>query len=66
MRRQVRLCAAFFLLALSPKVSAYADDITVFVSRCLGIKVEKAVVSYEQIGGAKINFDMNEYLRLCA
>ena len=37
------------------KVSAYADDITVFVSRRLA--VEKAVGRYEEVVGAKINFD---------
>ena len=39
------------------KVSAYTDDITVFVSRCLGIMAVKKVARYEQIAGAKINFD---------
>ena len=42
---------------LSAKVSAYADDIPVFVSCRLDIKfVKKAVARYEQIAGAKINF----------
>ena len=50
---------------LSVKVSVYADDITVFVSRRLYIKgVKKAVVRYEQIAGYKINFDKSEGLRL--
>ena len=52
---------------LSAKVSAYADDITLFVSRRLDIKaVKKAVVRYEQMVGAKINFDKCEGLRLGA
>ena len=52
---------------LSAKVSAYADDITVFVSRRLDLKaVKKAVVRFEQIVGAKINFDKSEGLRLGA
>ena len=39
-------------------VSAFADDITVFESHSMDIKaVKKAVVRYEQVIGAKINFD---------
>ena len=50
---------------LSAKVSAYADDITVFVSCCLDIKaVKKAVARYKQIAGAIIIFDKSEGLRL--
>ena len=78
MRRQVWLCAGFLLLGqdsfccagfllLTAKVSAYADDITVFVSRRLDIKAVKATVTrYEQIGRANINFDKSEGLRLGA
>ena len=52
---------------LSAKASAYADDITVFVSHYLEIKaVKKAVARYEQIAGAKINFDKSEGLLLVA
>ena len=52
---------------LSTKVSAYADDITVFVSRRLDIMaVKKAVVRYKQIAGAKINFDKSKGLQLGA
>ena len=52
---------------LSARVSAFADDITVFVSRRLDIKaVKKAVGEYERIAGAKVNFDKSEGLRLGA
>ena len=52
---------------LSAMVSAHADDITVFVSRCLDIKaVKKAVARYEQIARAKINYGKSEGLRLGA
>ena len=43
---------------LTARVSAFADDITEFVSRCLDIKaVKKAVSEYERIAGAKVNFE---------
>ena len=43
---------------LTARVSAFADDITVFVSRHLDIKaVKKAVGEYKQITGVKVNFD---------
>ena len=46
---------------------AYADDITVFVSHRLDkLAVKKAVVRYEEVTGAKINFDKSEGLRLGA
>ena len=52
---------------LTARVSAFADDITVFVSRRLHIKaVKKAVSEYERIAGAKVNFDKSEGLRLGA
>ena len=52
---------------LTASVSAFADDITVFVSRCLNIKaVTKAVGEYEWIAGAKVNFDKSKGLRLGA
>ena len=52
---------------LTARVSAFADDITVFVSRRLDIKaVKKAVGEYERIAGAKVNFDKSEGLRLGA
>ena len=65
MRRQARHSAlCFFAGPLSAKVSAYADDITVFVSHRLDIKaVKKAVARYERMAGA-INFDKSEGLRL--
>ena len=41
---------------LMARVSTFADDITVFVSRRLDIKaVKKAVSEYERIAGAKVN-----------
>ena len=49
------------------KISAFADDITVFVSRRLDIiAVKKALEKYEKVAGAKINFDKSEGLRLGA
>ena len=52
---------------LTARVSAFTDDITVFVSRRLDIKaVKKAVSEYERIAGAKVNFDKSEGLRLGA
>ena len=52
---------------LTARVSASADDITVFVSRRLDIKaVKEAVVEYERIAGAKVNFDKSAGLRLGA
>ena len=52
---------------LSAEVSAYADDISVFVFRYLDIRaVKKAVARYKQIAGAKINFDKNKGLQLGA
>ena len=52
---------------LTARVSAFADDITVFVSRRLDIKaVKKAVGEYERIARAKVNFDKSEDLRLGA
>ena len=56
-----------FIGPLSARVSAFADDITVIVSRRLDIKaVKEAVVEYERIAGAKVNFDKSEGLRLGA
>ena len=53
-----------FAGCLRAKVSAYADDITVIVSRRSDIKsVKKAVERYEEVAGAKINFDESEGLR---
>ena len=49
------------------KISAFADDITVFVSRRRDIvAVKEAVVRYEKVAGAKVNFDKSEGLRLGA
>ena len=56
-----------FVSSLVARVSAFADDITVFVSCRLDTKaVKEAVVEYERIAGAKVNFDKNEGLRLGA
>ena len=56
-----------FACPLTARVSAFAHDITVFVSRRLDIKaVKKAVSEYEGIAGAKVNFDKSEGLRLGA
>ena len=52
---------------LTARVSAFADDITVFVSRRLDIEaVKEAVVENERIAGAKVNFDKSEGLQLGA
>ena len=52
---------------LMARVSAFADDIRVFVSCRQDIKaMEKAVGEYERITGAKVNFDKSEGLRLGA
>ena len=52
---------------VTARVSAFADDITVFVSRRLDMKaVKKAVSEYKRIAGAKVNFDKSEGLRLGA
>ena len=61
------LCGVPFAGPLTARVSAFADDITVFVSYRLDIKaVKEAVVEYERIAGARINFDKSEGLRLGA
>ena len=59
------LRGAPFAGPLTARVSAFADGITVFVSRRLNIEaVKKAVGEYERIAGAKVNFDKSEGLRL--
>ena len=56
-----------FAGCVGAKFSAYADDITVFVSRRMNILVvKKAVERYEKVAGAKINFDESEDLWLGA
>ena len=56
-----------FAGSLTAKVSAFADDITVLVTRRLDIKaVKKAVGEYEQITRAKVSFDKSEGFRLGA
>ena len=52
---------------LSARVSAFADDITVFVSCRLDTEaVKKTISEYERIAGAKVNFYRSEGLRLGA
>ena len=52
---------------LAAKVFAFADDLTVFVSRPQNIEaMKKAVAGYERIAGAKVNFDKSEGLQLGA
>ena len=66
-RTSPSLRGVFFAGPITARVSAFADDITVFVSRCLDIKaVKEAVVEYERVAGAKVNFDKSEGLRLGA
>ena len=56
-----------FVGRLAARVSAFADDVTVFVSRRQDIEaVKEAVDEYERIAGAKVNFDKSEGLRLGA
>ena len=67
MRGQTALCGIPFAGPLTPKVSVFADDITVFVFRRLDIMAEKkAVAEYERIAGAKANFDKSEGFRFGA
>ena len=67
MGRQIQPCAESFLLAVRMNVSVYANDNTVFISRWSDIKaVKKVVKTYEEVAGAKINFDKSEGLRLGA
>ena len=64
---QVRLCAVSLLLALLRQGFPRSLMTSVFVSRCLDIKaVKEAVVEYERIAGAKVNFDKSEGLRVGA
>ena len=52
---------------LTVRASAFAEDIKVFISRRLDIKaVKKAIGEYEQIAGAKVNFDKSKGLLLDA
>ena len=47
-----------FVGRLAVRVSAFADDVTVFASRRQRIEaVKEAVVEYERIAGAKVNFE---------
>ena len=66
MRGQIRSCVvSFFTGPLTARVTAFADDMTVFIFRHLDIKaVKKAVSEYERIAGAKVNFDKSKGLLL--
>ena len=56
-----------FAGSFTARVSAFADDITVFASCRQDIEaVKKAVGEYERIAGAKVNFDKSEGLQLGA
>ena len=67
MRGKSGLARYPFCWPLTARFSAFVDDITVFVSRRLDIKaVKEAVVEYERMAGAKVNFDKSEGLRLGA
>ena len=58
------LCGVPSAGPLAARVSAFADDITVFESRRLNIEaVKKAAGEYERIAGAKVSFDKSEGLR---
>ena len=61
------LCGDPFAGRVRAKVCAYADDITVFVSRHLDIlAVKKAVERYKEVAGIQKNFDKSESLQLGA
>ena len=64
-KTRLSLCSISLAGPLSAKLSAYANDITVFVSHRLDIIAPKKVVArYEQTVKAKINFDKSEGLQL--
>ena len=61
------LCGIPFISHVRMKVSAYANDITVFVSHQLDIlAVKKAVERYKKVADAKINIDKSKGLWLGA
>ena len=61
------LCGTPFAGPLTARVSAFATDVTVFISRRLDIKaVKKEVGEYKRIAGAKVHFDKSEGLQLGA
>ena len=61
------LRGVLFAGPLMSMVSAFADDITVFVSCRLDIRTVKVVVGEnERIAGAKVNFDKSKNLQLGA
>ena len=66
-RGQVRHCAVSLMLATLRQGFPRSPMTSVFVSRRLDIEaVKEAVVEYERIAGAKVNFDKSEGLRLGA
>ena len=61
------LCGILLTGSVRAKISAFADDITVSVSRRRNIlAVKEAVARYKKVAGAKVNFDKSEGLRLGA
>ena len=67
--RDERACLALRGILLTgsvrAKISAFADDITVFVSSHLYIVAVKMVVArYKKVAGVKVNFDKSKGLRL--
>ena len=66
-KANLALIGVFLVGCVRARVSAFADDITVFVFRRLDIEaVKKAVARYEEVAGVKVNFDKSESLRLGA
>ena len=65
MRGQILPCS--FAGRCRARVSAFADDITVFAPhRSDREAVKKSVARYERMAGAMVNFDKSEGLRLSA
>ena len=60
-RANPALGGVLFAGRVRAKVSAHADDFTVFESHRMDIlTVKKAIERYEEVAGAKINFDKSE------
>ena len=67
MRARPALCRISLTSSVQAKISAFANNITVFVSRRRDIlAVKEVVVRYKKVAGAKVNFDKSEGLRLDA
>ena len=55
------LCGILLTGSVRAKISMFANDITVFVSRRRDIlAVKKAIVRYKKVAGAKVNFGKKE------